>query len=97
MLPTGGPGYGDDVLEPPPISTGPSLASKVLDAAVGVAKTAVGVLKKGHFPLALLVIIGGFLIFQGMIDRRDPKLALARVREELSDFEDFPSVLRRSR
>ncbi len=85
VVPNGRP----DVLTAPPLRAGPNLAEKILNAAVAVAKTVVGVLKQGHFPLILLAIIAGFLAVQGKLDRRDPKLALARVRGEFADFEDF--------
>jgi hypothetical protein len=55
-----------------------------------VRKTAGAVTDDGQFPLALLAVVAGFLFLQGRLDRRDPKLALARVREELSEYREFP-------
>ncbi len=80
-----------DIVQAPPLEAEPSLAAKVLNAVVGAAKTVVGVLKQGHFPIGLLLVIAGFIALQGALDRRDPKLALARVREEFAEFEDFPA------
>lgn len=37
------------------------------------------VLSKVAFPIALLVLVGAFLVIQGRVDRSDPKLALAPV------------------
>ena len=39
------------------------------------------------FPLTLSLIVGGFLLVQGRIDRKDPKLALAPVTEDMLRFE----------
>ena len=45
----------------------------------------------------LLVLIVGFLLLQGVLDGRDPKLALARVRTDLSVFQQFPGPEQPSR
>jgi hypothetical protein len=55
-----------------------------------VGQTAVAVAHDGQFPVALVAVVAAFLFLQGRLDRRDPKLALARVREELSEYRDFP-------
>jgi hypothetical protein len=38
------------------------------------------------FPLALALIVGGFLLLQNRLDRRDPRLALAPVGPDVLDF-----------
>ncbi|WP_369131736.1 hypothetical protein [Modestobacter sp. I12A-02662] len=93
------PSGDSDVIEAPPLRAGPlATAQAVAEAVVGAAvkaasavrKTAGAVADDGQFPLALLAVVAGFLFLQGRIDRRDPKLALARVREELSEYREFP-------
>ena len=44
--------------------------------------------KKMAFPLMLVAMVGGFLLVQGRFDRKDPKLALARV-DSQDDFLSF--------
>jgi hypothetical protein len=83
------------VVEAPPLQAGPAAAVQAALAAAGqvaqqVGKTAVAVAHNGQFPLGLVGCVAGFLFLQGRLDRRDPKLALARVREELSEYRDFP-------
>jgi hypothetical protein len=83
------------VVEAAPITSGPAAAVQAALAAAGeavqqVGRTAVAVAHNGQFPLALVGIVAAFLFLQGRLDRRDPKLALARVREELSEFREFP-------
>jgi hypothetical protein len=83
------------VVEAPPLASGPVAAVQAALAAAGeavqqVGKTAVAVAHNGQFPLALVGVVAAFLFLQGRLDRRDPKLALARVREELSEFREFP-------
>jgi hypothetical protein len=55
-----------------------------------VGRTAVAVAHNGQYPVALIAVVAAFLFLQGRLDRRDPKLALARVREELFEFREFP-------
>lgn len=64
------------------LSTGSSMLEDVGRAAVEAAKTLA-------FPLALIVVVVGFLAIQGRIGRKDPKLALAPVdtAEESLSFE----------
>lgn len=90
---------GTDVIEAPPLRTGPvaavaaaaqAVTRAVAQAAQQVAQTAVAVAHDGQFPLGLVAVVVVFLAVQGRLDRRDPKLALARVREELSEYRDFP-------
>jgi hypothetical protein len=38
------------------------------------------------FPLALMLIVGAFLLMQDRLDRRDPRLALAPVGPDVLDF-----------
>jgi hypothetical protein len=56
-------------------------ADKVLDTLTeGVTRTVEAVAEnadKSVFPMSLLLLVGGFLVLQGRIDGRDPKLALA--------------------
>jgi hypothetical protein len=83
------------VVEAPPLASGPAAAVQAALAVAGeavqqVGKTAVAVAHNGQFPLALVGVVAAFLFLQGRLDRRDPKLALARVREELSEFREFP-------
>jgi hypothetical protein len=100
----GGSAGGTDVVEAPPVKTGSpaaqaveavqaavkAVAQAVAQAAVQVGQTAGAVAHDGQFPLALVGVVAAFLFLQGRLDRRDPKLALARVREELSEYRDFP-------
>lgn len=93
-VPTGG-GRPGAVVEAPPIVGGPVATIRAALAAVGkvvqqVGRTAVAVAHNGQFPLGLVGVVAAFLFLQGQLDRRDPKLALARVREELSEYRDFP-------
>ncbi len=75
----------DGVVEAPPIQ-----AEGTIDKLVA---TAAAIARNGHFPLLLLLVLVAFLGFQGLLDRRDPKLTLARVREDLRAFHDFPEHL----
>ena len=83
------------VVQAPPLETGPAAAVQAALAAAGeavqkVGRTAVAVARNGQYPVALLGVVAAFLFLQGRLDRRDPKLALARVREELFEFREFP-------
>jgi hypothetical protein len=83
------------VVQAPPLLSGPVAAVQAVLAAVGetakkVGRTAVAVARNGQYPVALLAVVAAFLFLQGRLDRRDPKLALARVREELFEFREFP-------
>jgi len=44
------------------------------------------VVKGFAFPLALMIIVGAFLLVQDRLDRRDPRLALAPVGPDVLDF-----------
>jgi hypothetical protein len=44
------------------------------------------VVKGFAFPLALVIIVGAFLLVQDRLDRRDPRLALAPVGPDVLDF-----------
>jgi len=93
-VPTAG-GRPRDIVEAPPISSGPAAVVKAALDAAGkavqqVGRTAVAVAHNGQYPLALVGVVAAFLFLQGQLDRRDPKLALARVREELSEYREFP-------
>lgn len=44
------------------------------------------VVKGFAFPLALVLIVGAFLLVQDRLDRRDPRLALAPVGPDVLDF-----------
>lgn len=65
-----------------PAPSGPGLIEQITKAALDAAK-------KVAFPLALALIAGAFVILQGRIDRRDPKLAAAPIEidEQLLRFE----------
>jgi hypothetical protein len=92
--PTGTPPDDDgsgDVVQAPPLDASPSTVAEV---AAAVGETALAVVNDGQFPLALVAVVVGFLSLQGRLDRRDPKLALARVRQDLTDFRDFPEIPR---
>jgi hypothetical protein len=92
--PGGDPPRGDgdgDVVQAPPLQASPT---SVAEVAAAVGETALAVVEDGQFPLALVAVVAGFLAVQGRLDRRDPKLALARVRQELNDFRDFPELPR---
>jgi hypothetical protein len=85
-------GAGDgDVVQAPPLQASPTTVAEVVTA---VGETALAVVENGQFPLALVAVMVGFLFVQGRLDRRDPKLALAPVRQDLNDFQDFPSMPR---
>lgn len=47
-----------------------------------IGRVAVEAIEKAAFPIALMLIVGGFLMVQNRIDRKDPKLALAPVDSE---------------
>lgn len=97
--PTGAPPADDgddgggtgDAVQAPPLAASPSTVAQV---AAAVGETALAVVNDGQFPLALVAVVVGFLSLQGRLDRRDPKLALARVRQDLTDFSDFPEIPR---
>jgi hypothetical protein len=80
-----------DVVQAPPLKGTPTTVAEV---AAAVGQTAIAVVEDGQFPLALVAVVAGFLAVQGRLDRRDPKLALARVHQELNDFRDFPELPR---
>jgi hypothetical protein len=80
-----------DVVQAPPLQASPTTVAEVVTA---VGETALAVVENGQFPLALVAVMVGFLFVQGRLDRRDPKLALAPVRQDLNDFQDFPSMPR---
>jgi hypothetical protein len=58
----------------------PGLAEQIGLAAVDAAK-------HFGFPLALALLVMGFLLIQNRLDRSDPKLALAPIRPEVARFE----------
>lgn len=88
----GGPSAGvGDVVQARPLAAAPS---RVAQVAAAMGKTALAVVDDAQFPLALVALVIGFLFVQGRLDRRDPKLALARVRQDLDDFRDFPEIPR---
>jgi hypothetical protein len=80
-----------DVVQAPPLQATPTTVAEV---AAAVGETALAVVEDGQFPLALVAVAAGFLAVQGRLDRSDPKLALARVHQELNDFRDFPELPR---
>jgi hypothetical protein len=82
---------GGDVVQAPPLQASPTTVAEV---AAAVGETALAVVEDGQFPLALVAVAAGFLAVQGRLDRADPKLALARVHQELNDFRDFPELPR---
>ena len=88
------PRSGGDVVQAPPLQATPTTVAEV---AAAVGETALAVVEDGQFPLALVAVAAGFLAVQGRIDRADPKLALARVHQELNDFRDFPELPRTAR
>lgn len=47
-----------------------------------IGRVAVEAIEKAAFPIALMLLVGGFLMVQNRIDRKDPKLALAPVDSE---------------
>ena len=81
----------DDVIQAPPLPVGPSSIEEVLQQ---VAETVLSVARNGHFPAALVVVLVAFLTLQGAVDRRDPKLALARLSQDLREFRQFPESSR---
>ncbi|MGY1803832.1 hypothetical protein ACI78T_11185 [Blastococcus sp. SYSU D00922] len=88
-------GGSERVVEAPPLESGAAAAVQAALAAAGqvaadVGRTVEAVARNGQYPLALVGVVAAFLFLQGRLDRRDPKLALARVREELSEYRDFP-------
>jgi hypothetical protein len=77
------------VLEPMP----PAPTDALLPTAVRVIQSAA---ERGSIPVALILIAAVFLAIQNRIDRRDPKLALAPVRDEPEylEFTDPPGAPR---
>jgi hypothetical protein len=69
-------------------------ARRVGEAARRVGEVAMAVAQQPQYPLSILILAGLFLLTQDLIDRRDPKLARARVtrRDDHLPFPDlFPS------
>jgi hypothetical protein len=90
--PAGEPPSGaDDVVEAPPLPVGPSSFEEVIEHVV---ETARSVVRDGHFPVVLAVVLVAFLTLQSAVDRRDPKLALARLQQDLREFRPFPEPSR---
>ena len=58
------------------LPSAPGVISEILD---GVSAVVAGLLEQPGFPLGLIALVGGFLMLQNKIDRKDPKLALAPV------------------
>jgi hypothetical protein len=58
---------------------GSGLLLSLLRGAVALAKTVA-------FPLALILLVLGFLLIQGRIDRKEPKLVLAPIGSEYLTF-----------
>jgi hypothetical protein len=81
----------DDVIQAPPLPVGPSSIEEVLEQ---VAETVLSIAQNGHFPAALVGVLVAFLTLQGAVDRRDPKLALARLSQDLREFRQFPESSR---
>ncbi|SDC48671.1 hypothetical protein SAMN05660690_1621 [Geodermatophilus telluris] len=81
-------------LEAPPATVAEAVAQAVAQVAAAVGETAVAVAQDGQFPLGLVGVVVGFLFVQGRLDRRDPKLTLARVSTDVHDFQDFPRTPR---
>jgi hypothetical protein len=79
------------VVEAPPLPVGPSSVAEVIEE---VAETALSLVRNGHFPVVLTVVLVAFLALQGFVDRRDPKLAMARLHQDLREFRQFPESLR---
>jgi hypothetical protein len=79
------------VVDAPPLPVGPSSIEEVIEH---VAETALSVVRDGHFPVILLVVLIAFLTLQGAVDRRDPKLALAPLHQDLREFRQFPEPSR---
>ena len=88
-VPSAGEQYSgvDDVVEAPPLPVGPSSIADILE---NVAETVLSVARNAHFPAALVAVLVAFLTLQGAVDRRDPKLALARLSQDLREFRPFP-------
>ena len=82
---------GGDVVQASPLQASPTTVAQVVSA---VGETALAVVEDGQFPVALVAVAAGFLGVQGRLDRRDPKLALAPVHQDLNDFQDFPPTPR---
>jgi len=74
---------GGHLVQAPPLAAGPSVLEQL-------GRTVRALVQDGRFPLLLLVLTAVFVLLQGALDRRDPKLALARLRQDLSVFHDFP-------
>jgi hypothetical protein len=94
-VPVADEGGSNRVVEAPPLESGPAAAvqaalAAVALAAAGVSRTVQAVASNGQYPVALAAVVAAFLFLQGRLDRRDPKLALARVREEHFEYRAFP-------
>jgi type VI protein secretion system component VasF len=71
------------------------VAATVQSAAATIGRIARRVPTEAAFPLgllALLALVGAFLLVQHRIDRRDPKLALAPVTQTLLEFGPPPGT-----
>ena len=73
-------GTGMEPVAPSTPEQRPGLAGRIARVAAAAAKGL-------GFPLALALIVVGFLLAQDRVDRRDPKLALAPIRPEVATFE----------
>lgn len=89
-------GTGNDARSTQRGSTGSRIAAAVGAFGEVVADLGARMLRHGGFPLASLVAMAVFLIIQDRFDRRDPKLALARVCREPSLSFDDPDWEQRS-
>lgn len=52
-----------------------------------IARAAAAAARHLAFPVALALIVAGFLLIQDRLDRRDPKLSLAPIRPEVATFD----------
>ena len=53
----------------------------------GLGESAIEAIKDFAFPLLLTIVVGGFLLAQHVVDRKDPKLVFAPVDQDLLSFE----------
>jgi len=88
-----GPGAGQQAAPTPDLVIGGVRIAVVRDTVRRVAETALTLAQQPQYPLSAVGLAGLFLLVQDLIDRRDPKLAVARgtQRDDRSPFPDlFP-------
>lgn len=86
-----GPGAGEQATPTPDLVIGAVRIAVVRETVRRVAETALTLARQPQYPLSAMGLAGLFLLVQDLIDRRDPKLAVARVTQR-DDRVPFPDL-----